>query len=86
MSLLLTAEIHAASDVDAVDAERQALGEQALHYQHAPLSEMGDLEEPEPLEGENIVPFVREVEKVGRNEPCPCGSGKKFKVCHGRIA
>jgi hypothetical protein len=28
-------------------------------------------------------PFVREAAKVGRNDPCPCGSGKKFKKCHG---
>ena len=28
--------------------------------------------------------FVREHEKVGRNDPCPCGSGKKFKQCHGK--
>jgi len=27
---------------------------------------------------------VRNVQKVGRNEPCPCGSGKKFKQCHGK--
>ncbi len=31
-------------------------------------------------------PFVREGRKVGRNEPCPCGSGKKFKQCHGRVS
>ena len=31
-------------------------------------------------------PFVREEPKVGRNEPCPCGSGKKFKRCHGVAA
>jgi len=31
-------------------------------------------------------PFRRFNEKVGRNDPCPCGSGKKFKQCHGRIA
>jgi preprotein translocase subunit SecA len=30
--------------------------------------------------------FVREGRKVGRNEPCPCGSGKKYKQCHGRLA
>jgi hypothetical protein len=28
-------------------------------------------------------PYVRETPKVGRNDPCPCGSGKKFKKCHG---
>jgi preprotein translocase subunit SecA len=31
-------------------------------------------------------PFRRFQEKVGRNDPCPCGSGKKYKACHGRIA
>jgi preprotein translocase subunit SecA len=30
-------------------------------------------------------PFVRPMPKVGRNEPCPCGSGKKFKHCHGAL-
>jgi preprotein translocase subunit SecA len=30
-------------------------------------------------------PFVRGDRKIGRNEPCPCGSGKKYKQCHGRI-
>jgi preprotein translocase subunit SecA len=30
-------------------------------------------------------PFVRGGEKVGRNDPCPCGSGKKYKQCHGRL-
>jgi preprotein translocase subunit SecA len=31
-------------------------------------------------------PFVREEPKVGRNDPCPCGSGKKYKQCHGRLS
>jgi preprotein translocase subunit SecA len=31
-------------------------------------------------------PYVRPERKVGRNEPCPCGSGKKYKHCHGRVA
>ncbi len=31
-------------------------------------------------------PFVRDGKKVGRNEPCPCGSGKKFKQCHGKLS
>jgi len=30
-------------------------------------------------------PFVRKGRKIGRNEPCPCGSGKKYKHCHGKI-
>jgi len=30
-------------------------------------------------------PVRRDMPKVGRNEPCPCGSGKKFKACHGKL-
>jgi preprotein translocase subunit SecA len=33
-----------------------------------------------------MAPFVRGDRKVGRNEPCPCGSGRKFKHCHGALA
>jgi preprotein translocase subunit SecA len=33
-----------------------------------------------------VAPFVRSDRKVGRNEPCPCGSGKKYKHCHGALA
>jgi preprotein translocase subunit SecA len=33
-----------------------------------------------------VQPFVREGEKVGRNDPCPCGSGRKYKQCHGQLA
>ena len=36
-------------------------------------------------EDEKPQPFVRDGEKVGRNDPCPCGSGKKFKKCHGKL-
>ena len=40
-----------------------------------------------PDQAASRTPIVKsELEKVGRNEPCPCGSGKKFKMCHGRTA
>ena len=43
-------------------------------------------EPPTAAEPETMQPLVKDdiYDKVGRNEPCPCGSGKKFKVCHGR--
>jgi len=37
-------------------------------------------------DAESAQPFVRDGKKVGRNEPCPCGSGKKYKQCHGRVS
>ena len=40
---------------------------------------------PHPSRSESRSPYVRGGRKVGRNEPCPCGSGKKYKQCHGRL-
>jgi preprotein translocase subunit SecA len=63
-----------------------------VQYQHAEFGTgVAEAAEPEPdPEGEVAVmerpqPFVRGGEKVGRNDPCPCGSGKKYKHCHGRL-
>jgi len=39
-----------------------------------------------PPDADPIQTYVREQPKVGRNEPCPCGSGKKYKQCHGRLS
>jgi len=41
---------------------------------------------PPPAQAEASAPFVRGERKVGRNEPCPCGSGKKYKHCHGALS
>jgi preprotein translocase subunit SecA len=48
-------------------------------------AEAGAVESPEGQEEEHR-PYVRPDRKVGRNEPCPCGSGKKYKHCHGKVA
>lgn len=44
----------------------------------------GSREQPASNERAKPQPFKREVGKVGRNDPCPCGSGKKYKKCHGK--
>ncbi|WP_210398179.1 preprotein translocase subunit SecA [Motiliproteus sediminis] len=64
---------------------REAMERQQMEFQHADGSAMeGD---GRPADGaEGAEPFVREGRKVGRNEPCPCGSGKKYKQCHGRLS
>jgi preprotein translocase subunit SecA len=56
-------------------------------YKHEEFKglEEGEAEEPAEGEAEEAKPFVRSDRKVGRNEPCPCGSGKKYKQCHGKI-
>jgi preprotein translocase subunit SecA len=51
----------------------------------APAS-AGNIMEMEPRSvPESAAPFVRPMPKVGRNEPCPCGSGRKYKHCHGAL-
>jgi preprotein translocase subunit SecA len=46
----------------------------------------GNIMEMEPRGiPETAAPFVRAMPKVGRNEPCPCGSGRKYKHCHGTL-
>ena len=65
----------------------------AMQFQHADPSTAqaaDDLPPPgfddEAVLAQEQAPFVREGVKVGRNDPCPCGSGKKYKHCHGRFA
>ena len=61
-------------------------------YQHAAYPTSGADEEPESdtdvavAERPAVQPFVRGGEKVGRNDPCPCGSGRKYKQCHGKLS
>ncbi len=45
--------------------------------------EFADTENPSAFYPESTEPYRRESPKVGRNDPCPCGSGKKYKKCHG---
>ncbi|HHH39017.1 MAG TPA: preprotein translocase subunit SecA, partial [Sedimenticola sp.] len=63
--------------------------EEAFQFQHEEFSGFGEAEPATVADqGEDAGqqrPFVRPDRKIGRNEPCPCGSGKKYKHCHGRI-
>ena len=56
-----------------------------MRYEHAEMSALAE-EQESASSPENQAPYVRDGRKVGRNEPCPCGSGKKYKHCHGRIS
>ncbi|SIQ78833.1 preprotein translocase subunit SecA [Aquipseudomonas alcaligenes] len=65
--------------------EAEALAER-MQFQHAEASAMPVAEAAEAAEGDVAVATpVRSEPKIGRNEPCPCGSGKKYKHCHGQV-
>lgn len=72
-------------EMEAMEAERvRAMEQQKMQLQHEAASAMAE-ESDAPQEDPAAQPFVREGVKVGRNDPCPCGSGKKYKQCHGKL-
>jgi preprotein translocase subunit SecA len=64
---------------------REEAAREKLAFEHAEAAAMGDESAQRDHSGDAAAPFVREERKVGRNEPCPCGSGKKYKSCHGKL-
>ena len=68
------------------EQRKQAEAMQAKHDEMNAMAGNGDAQAGTPP-GAPAAPktFVRSEEKVGRNSPCPCGSGKKYKSCHGKI-
>jgi preprotein translocase subunit SecA len=68
------------------DAARHAQQERSMQLRHGGEVAEGDEEAPPPPRRQvSVAPVKREAPKVGRNDLCPCGSGEKFKKCHGAI-
>ena len=63
---------------------REELAKQKMQLRHDELSAMEDEEQPQS-QSKPKAQIVRSGPKVGRNDPCPCGSGKKYKSCHGQL-
>ena len=86
IEILFKVQIRQEEDVNAIDEQMQAPRE--MHFEHAVAPGFDDFDEPAVIvEEENISeqPYVREGIKVGRNDPCYCGSEKKYKHCHGKL-
>jgi len=81
--ILMTVQIRSEEQVESVAETSMPKN---LEYHHDTYSEV-DEEQQSRAESHEIKqqPFVRRDEKVGRNDPCPCGSGKKYKQCHGKL-
>ena len=79
--------IQIASDDDMRKLEEQRRKEQeGREYQHAQSASLAQQDNQSSDDGAQAVqPIQRVGPKVGRNDPCPCGSGKKYKQCHGKI-
>jgi preprotein translocase subunit SecA len=95
-NVLSRVQVHSEEEVTRMEEQsRQAI---EMHYEHAEAASSlvpdevdtaGEIDFAQqnrsPTAREAQQPFVRDAQKVGRNDPCPCGSGKKFKQCHGRL-
>jgi len=87
IGILFKVQVRQEEDVQAIDEQMQAPRE--MRFEHAAAPALDDFDEQQvSAEKERIPeqPFVRTGSKVGRNEPCPCGSGKKYKLCHGKLS
>ncbi|WP_294826890.1 preprotein translocase subunit SecA [uncultured Gilliamella sp.] len=75
------------SQEEVEEAERQRLAEmeKLSAKQHASHESITNIDDDNDSENRAGQPIVRSETKVGRNDPCPCGSGKKYKHCHGAV-
>jgi preprotein translocase subunit SecA len=89
--ILMTVEI---KGPEALAAAEELEAPKNVQYQHTEFKpgvgddagEMLPGSESDVAVAERVQPFVRPGQKVGRNDPCPCGSGRKYKQCHGKLA
>ena len=83
--MLSRMQIENPEEIEAQERLRRAEAAQKMNFQHSQASAGSDQDIPQPKGAAKAETFVREERKVGRNEPCPCGSGKKYKQCHGQL-
>ncbi len=93
VSLLARVRIRSEAEIAEMEAQERAQAEAAarqMQFQHADAGGLGADEEAEQAQLAQAIaahtPVTRDAPKVGRNDPCPCGSGKKYKHCHGQLA
>jgi len=95
ISVLTLVQFRSESDVQAIDQQWREHEPKTLHFTHADApavmtapedSSPNTLEEKPLSESPRVTPYTRNIPKIGRNDSCPCGSGRKYKQCHGRLA
>ena len=80
--MLSRMQIENPEEIESQERLRRAEAARKMNFQHSQEQSAASGEQREAVKAET---FVREERKVGRNEPCPCGSGKKYKQCCGRL-
>ena len=86
---VVTVRIQSREEIEAVEEQMAQSQVGNVHYQHADFDENASPEEmlaPSVATNSDGQQEITYALKVGRNDPCPCGSGKKYKQCHGKLA
>jgi len=91
IQFLAVVELRNPKEIEEMQAQMEAAASVDMELQHEQPADSIMAEGEQGLssseqEADSSQPFVREGVKVGRNDPCPCGSGKKYKQCHGKIS
>ena len=88
--LIMTVRIQSQEEITAAEQQMAQAHVENVHYEHAdfnPALAPEELLSPAASdEPSGVQTMVNAMPKVGRNDPCPCGSGKKYKQCHGKLA
>ncbi len=88
--ILSHVEIASAEEIEKMRkarAEQEKRARELMSMKHAQASSLDATQEPEASrQPAKVETFIRDEEKVGRNQPCPCGSGKKYKHCCGTLS
>ena len=85
IAILSKVRVQQQEEVERVEEERRRQAEELARRQQFQHQNAENQIADESQESDEAAPYQREERKVGRNEPCPCGSGKKYKQCHGKI-
>jgi len=86
ITILAKVQLREDTDVDDLERRQQQAAQRKVELQHAdsPVAQANNAA-AQSNNVEQPTTYVRKQPKVGRNEPCPCGSGKKYKQCHGKL-
>jgi len=85
---VMTVRVQSQEEIIAAEEDLARSHLENINYQHAdfnPNLAPEELLSLPPADQRANAPQVNDLPKVGRNDPCPCGSGKKFKQCHGKL-
>jgi len=82
ITILAKVQLREESEVNELERRQQEMSQEGLELQHA---QVPSSQAEAPQESREQATFIRDTPKVGRNEACPCGSGKKYKQCHGKL-